>query len=483
MTLHLLSCALSSTLHTAVDADACTEVLNTLRGRHFPALDQYLRLHQRLYQADSRGPVARAVGATDLFIRACSPDGFVREKALRDFVQYPGRLALAAALLRCDDWVPQVQARAIDLVTSLIVADDSSLFDFLELLLALQERERFSEAVWQPLIVPRMRQLSSTAVNACWSATTHASAPARLFAYQTLSGAEPEIAIRAAQQAITDVAPSVARWGLAQAMKFPSRTITLTALAQGLRHPIAVIRAHALRLLAQLDANGARRAVEEALFSDTYVLRNAAIHLLKTCYGDAPINYYRDAIDTRDPMKEDNALIALADMATPEDAVRMRPWINHRRRELRAAALRIAERAKPDDFRQLVEQALTDSASKVVREALTLAENNGWLSRQLLEEHFAITTAPITQRCLISTAHRLDKWNGIAVLLQWYRTSVGETRNHAAREISHWIHSEPNKFAPLRAGLRLEITSALDALKQSDPSIYWDAIAFAVRSS
>jgi hypothetical protein len=177
MTLHLLSCALSSTLHTAVDADACTEVLNTLRGRHFPALDQYLRLHQRLYQAGSRGPVARAVGATDLFIRACSPDGFVREKALRDFVQYPGRLALAAALLRCDDWVPQVQARAIDLVTSLIVADDSSLFDFLELLLALQERERFSEAVWQPLIVPRMRQLSSTAVNACWSATTHASAP------------------------------------------------------------------------------------------------------------------------------------------------------------------------------------------------------------------------------------------------------------------------------------------------------------------
>src|SRR5262249_44031593 len=44
-----------------------------------------------------------------LFVAACHASGFIRERAVNAFEDYPSRVALAIALIRCDDWVEPVQ--------------------------------------------------------------------------------------------------------------------------------------------------------------------------------------------------------------------------------------------------------------------------------------------------------------------------------------------------------------------------------------
>jgi hypothetical protein len=51
-----------------------------------------------------------------LFMESCSGNGYVREEALRALKLNVSRLACAAALIRANDWVPQVNRLAVDMI-------------------------------------------------------------------------------------------------------------------------------------------------------------------------------------------------------------------------------------------------------------------------------------------------------------------------------------------------------------------------------
>jgi len=478
---YTLCLALSRTLNRTITEDACTTALFGLESVHFPLLDQQLR-HCWWHNAyDGESDSISTSSDTALFMAACDPSGFRREQALRDFEARPGRLAVAAALLRCDDWVPQVQARAIALLRSIVAENSGSLFDFIDLLLILRERERFSEQAWNPLIVPLMQQPSN--VDHCWTATVRGSSRARLFAYQLLVRTAPATTEAASLQAIDDLAPSVAAWGLSMAAHLPSADTVLAVIMRASQHPLASIRAQALRLHVEHDAADAHAAVEAALFSATHSLRNAAIHLSKTRYGEAPLLRYRAAIDTEEPFNAEVAVMALADLATAEDANRLRIWMRARRAALRISALNGLARAKPEDLRSLVSSALMDSSPKVVRQAVAIAQREIGLSREMLQNAYSQVTAPPIKHTLIRATHELDKWSGLALLLLWHRQPDDATAEALELELNRWVRDEARRFTPLGDALKNEILQALKQQRSGDTRIHWSRIEFALNSS
>ncbi|MBB4126604.1 hypothetical protein GGR77_001894 [Xanthomonas translucens] len=478
---YTLCLALSRTLNHPITEEACIKALSGLASAYFPVLDQQLR-HYWWHDAYNGEPDNISTSSeTALFMAACDRSGFRREQALRDFGARPGRLAVAAALLRCDDWVPQVQAQAIALLRSIVTENSGSLFDFIDLLLILRERERFSEQAWNRLIVPLMQQPSN--VDHCWAATVKGSPRARLFAYQLLVRTAPNTTEAASLQAIDDLAPSVAAWGLSMAAHLPSAGKVLAAIKRASRHPLASIRAQALRLHVEHDAADAHAVVAAALFSATHSLRNAAIHLSGTRYGEAPLLRYRAAIDTEEPVNAEVAVIALADLATAEDANRLRPWMQAHRAVLRISALSGLARAKPEDLRSLVSSALMDSSPKVVRQAVAIAKREIGLSREMLHDAYSQVTAAPIKHTLIRATHELDKWNALALLLLWHQQADDATAETLELELNRWVRDETRRFTPLGDALRNEIHQALKQQRSGDTEIHWSHIEFALNSS
>lgn len=287
----------------------------------------------------------------------------------------------------------------------------------------------------------------------------------------------------ASLQAVGDLAPSVAAWGLSMAAHLPSADKVLAAIKRASQHPLASIRAQALRLHVEHDAADAHAAVEAALFSATHSLRNAAIHLSRTRYGEAPLLRYRMAIDSQQPFNAEVAVIALADLATAEDANRLRSWMQARRAVLRISALNGLARAKPEDLRSLVSSALMDSSPKVVRQAVAIAQRDVGLNREMLHNAYSQVTASPIKHTLIRATLKLDKWNALALLLLWHYQADEATADALALELNRWVRDETRRFTPLGDGLRNEIHRALKQRRSDDTGIRWSQIEFALNSS
>lgn len=112
----------------SIDGSSAVARLEDLSPTQLLELDRVLRfgwwdmgdgpgqlLPMRLVPIDGRRPEDDAF----LFVASSHPNGFVREQAVLTLKHYPGRLALAAALIRCDDWVHEVRVAASELLVHL----------------------------------------------------------------------------------------------------------------------------------------------------------------------------------------------------------------------------------------------------------------------------------------------------------------------------------------------------------------------------
>jgi hypothetical protein len=119
---HSLATALG--LVTRVDGILPEEAPGKLHSLDFLmllSLDQALRPgHWVPFESSSGNPGPLPTPITEisteitayLFTAACNRNGFIRQRALNAFDHFPDRLAVAAALIRCDGWVPPVQQAA-----------------------------------------------------------------------------------------------------------------------------------------------------------------------------------------------------------------------------------------------------------------------------------------------------------------------------------------------------------------------------------
>lgn len=474
-----LAIALNQSLRIDHDVDGAPYALCRQAGHRLPAIDDSIR--RLAWKPTMPGgvwplqmPPPEEESDAQLFCVGCHADGHLRERALRLARERPSRLAIALALIRCDDWVPQVRETAVETLRLQIEADPAVVFAQIDLLLALRGRQRFDAGVWRTLIEPALLAPERHAER--WTLLEHGHGKARLLACTLILRADPDRIAQLALRAVRDRDPVIARWALRDLS--PQAGIAHgpdgfreDMLAQSLRHPSASVRAQALRVRGTTPDAAYTGLIRDALLDASASVRAVAIHAARQLDMDARA-VFRDAIDRGESPWNRHALQALGDCADAEDLDRLQPWLHHPAGESRCAALRGALRAGIDDPAGVLREALTSPSGKVVSLALKLgATVPSFMTRDTLAGAFAAATSGATRKRLLDATHRIDRWSALDCLLDCLTQAAHD--EDVLTALRAWANETGNRFAPLSAARRLSLLARIDAMTPHTMHLAW----------
>lgn len=474
-----LATAIGKVLLQPIVPESAATILATLPTKRLLILDQALRYGSWGYDAgrSSRGNVSvvsmsgnREDIEAYLFTAACDSSGFMREQALVTFRKFPGRLALVAALIRCDDWVHQVQAEAETLLKYCIDKGYvEELFSLMDLLLALKERQRFSAGIWPRLIEPALKDRSNT--DALLRSSRTGTAHSRLYCYTLLTETRVDILQETYRHAVKDESPGIALWALKNCTEQQAYS---ELLSLALKHPHSAVRAEAVRQLTALDPAGSLTLLQSTIFDRASAPRNAAAYLLRQHFQIEAVKYWRDCLDNETGKRTYYAFNALAEVATSDDVDRLMPWIKNTKGAIRATAFKALLKIKPSSASELAGMAITDSSTKVINEILRF-----WISDPLLIDRDTLHTAYMAQKSnrakvrLINAARYLGRWASLEVLLDWYPIATPDIREAIHNELYYWKFRQAYQYTKLPPETGAIIKKQLIALKKSDRDHDW----------
>lgn len=452
--------ALAHSSGRQVSPHRAAERLQYLPAHRYLILDQSVRTHLSEYERLPAQSTQEPREAAQLFIQGCDRDGHLRQRALQTMHKHPGRLATALALIRCDDWVPQVRDEAMALLRDIVHREGSEpLFELGGLLSRLRGRQRMQAQAWPELIEPALQRTASATR---WRVISSGDAQARALAYAYTLDAEPDRAHELGLYAITDVDPVNARWALeVVAPRLPAPLHHGLAKA-GLLHPQARIRAQAVRLLSAEQAD-TLTLLEQRILDPAAAPRGAAIYLLRHRHGVDPLPLWRAALENGSAAQAHAALLAIADHGQPEDTARLLPWLQHRAGAVRAVALRALARTGTSEALDRLPAALSDPSVKVRRQALALYQRlPGVLNAETLGAAFQIAADEATRSTLAQATRLLDRWQALALLLQsWKQTPESLALRD---EVANWGAARSGAATHLPATLRSELEILLDEI-------------------
>lgn len=468
--------------------DAVTR-LPDLSGTELLALDPKLRIRQWSHWHDPtparRVPLTeissdREEAAAYLFVAACDASGFVRQRALEAFHHYPGRLAVSAALIRCDDWVSEVRIAAKKLLDAVVDAKPALLVENLDLVVRLRVRQRFGDMPWYAailslLVSPDVRgQFWRWALGGAWDV--------RKFALELIASTGADSLDAAISHALRDADFRVALWGLAQLKAAPglARQEFLRELAQ---HPASSVRAAAVRMALEVDSDLGLSLVNLGLADMATEPRTAAAYILEHRFGQSPLPIWRAVLPGPESPRRRAALLGLCDYAAPEDASPIAAEARHRSARIRAAALRGLWRALSTELAVYLERALSDPAKMVVARALELyARSNETLRSDTLAPMFA-SAGDSRLRTLLRGTRLMDKWQGLRLLLRLAGSKEPRRKSIVNAEIRHWILACSRRFTTPPAEMAEEILGLLEVLRADDSehSELWRTLADILR--
>jgi hypothetical protein len=461
--------------------------LRALPVQKMLALDEELRRSAYYLNEASVGrnfvlsPAAAPLEETTayLFSACCHPNGHIREASLKALGNQPDRLAFAAALIRCDDWVPQVQRGAEGLLTRLLDSDSAStVFELLPLFVRLNKRKRISEEIWPQRVEPSLRLPSFK--DARWNGTRIPDSEVRAYAYRLVFEADPERRREAIVQASADLHPKISIWALGLAGTLPSGEAQSLA-RHALRHRHSGVRSQALRMYAELGTADLREVLEAFLFDAARGPRDAAVFLLDQHFKDAALRHWRDALDSKTLVHRQIALVALSYAAAPEDVGRLEPLFKDSSARIRAFALRGLVRAGTAHADRYLVAALKDASAFVIRYALYLASKQKQLfALKDLQEAFEFASTEATRRQLSFASRLLGKWESLEFLLWlttvewWGISSVG---------IDRWLVAANRRFTTLEENTRSRLLNQLREVAARMPDNRWSRIEVILRRS
>lgn len=407
-----------------------------------------------------------------LFAACCHSNGHIREASLKALGNQSDRLAFAAALIRCDDWVPQVQRAAAEVLNRLLDSDSAStIFELLPLFVRLGSRKRISEEIWPQRVEPRLRLPIFR--DSRWSGTRSPHSETRAYAYRLVFDADLERRQEAIVQASADRHPKISIWAMSLAGTLPS--LEAQSLARdALRHSHAGVRAQALRLYAELGTADLREVLEAFLFDAARGPRDAAVFLLDQRFKDAALRHWREALDSKTSVHRHIALLALSYAAGPEDVGRLEPFLKDSSARIRAFALRGLVRADAAQADQYLVAALKDSSAFVIRYALYLASKHSQLfALEDLREACEFASTEATRRQLSFASRLLGKWDSLEFL--FWLTTV-EWWGIASVGIDRWLVAANRRFTSLDEHTRVRLLDQLQEVAARVPDARWSQI-------
>lgn len=381
-----------------------------------------------------------------LFVSASYYDGYVREQALRDFAGYPGRLALAVALVRCDDWVEPIRREAERLLGRLLLQDDSLLFESLDLALRLRVRARFRDGVWARRIEPSLR--SPRHAQARWALTTHASPLVREWAYPAIADCDPERREDACLAALNDPHPRIALHAL-RGLSLNTRASERDArLAHATTFTHAAVRTEALRQVQRFGLPNAREQLRQALLDRAAGPRRVAAYLLKTHYGENAAAHWRPIAATADSRDARAALVSLCDCAQLQDVDLLKRWFEHPTPTLRGHALRGLIRAHTPDLQSVLAQAIQDHNAKVMKAALAAFTSGAApMTLAILQRAWDRHGDPGHRAKFIAATTLIDKWQALGFLLQALaQDTTARLQRWIVHHLREWSYTARYRF-------------------------------------
>ena len=462
--------------------DESLAALERATGEELLRFDEECRDYQHDYRATHRLKLPRIDSARPrevieearLFFHSCTRNGHERERALRRLRWFNVRLTCAAALIRANDWVPQVRRIAHDHVIAIAkTAQAAQFLGMLDLVLALRRRHRFEES-WQivegALVEQRWRAQRAAALS-----TTDART--RRFAFELVLRADSDTSQSALVAAVGDPSPVIACWAIAAARRSftgdPLQTILRGALASRLGR----VRADALRCYAAAGFSDTADVLHAALFDAAHSPRNVAAFEVQRTLNESPLPLWRAAFDRGAHVAAIAA--ALAEHGDATDQERLRSQLSHRRSRIRALALRGLWRTGAPDAAQHLDAALLDSSAQYAGAAIDIyAHSSEKPDRASLATALARATSPGLRHRLIIAARLLGKWEALGFLLELHLNGPDHDEQPLDFALRRWEQGFNRTFTQPSPAPRNEISGALAALRGARPSKHWARIAY-----
>lgn len=263
-----------------------------------------------------------------LFLGASHGNGYIREQVVELLSQFPGKLALAAALIRCADWVPMVRGAAQKAVVELLdLCASEDVAAVWPLVIRMRSRERL-DGDWFARCVEGW-MLRSESSSLLMNILSSQSAKLRAWGYEKCLGNRSDLAIDLLDSAVSDPDPRIALLALKYSVRECGRQRTRNLATVGLTAHHPVLRRESLRLLASLDEALPREIIHGALRDKAAGVRAVAAFLLRERYSEQAVAYWRSVIDRDITRPTLGALASLADNAEAEDVSRFRRWLDH----------------------------------------------------------------------------------------------------------------------------------------------------------
>lgn len=469
--------ALAGARLATFDAATAWRTLNTLDGRQLLQVESAFREFSWEFSPGSKGrTLAAAETATEpdraaayRFAAACSADGFERQAALEAIGVQPHRLDLAVALIRAQDWVPQVRDAARGARLEILWSPVTDLvFETFDLTVLLRARGRggATDDVYESCLRGDLNR------DRRWRLTRHRDLHCRQAAYELMLEVDADISDEVLLQACGDPSLGIALWALGQDAGHPVLGSLLDA-ADRHRHP--AVRAQSLRLREQSHPDAKR--LRDAVFDAARGVRNAAAYLLRTSHQEEALPLWRNAFDLASPPLADIAAAALAEHAEAVDVPRLQRLFVHASSRLRSMALHSLVRLKIPDLPEFLSHALDDPATRVRREAIRAYRSGEHVLDPALLEAVYLRAVIDSQRIsLLNAAAALGKWDALAFLLARADDADETQFRLLAPSLERWREHANASYVTLSDARRAELLDALERAAQRHPGYRWETI-------
>ncbi|MBM7130676.1 hypothetical protein [Dyella mobilis] len=470
------------------DVAPIESVLESLPVEHLIDIDESLRSYYgtpfRDWPANAMAVIASSKMTSSmrqslLFLAASHSNGRIREQVLELLPQFPGRLTLAASLIRCADWVPivrDVAQKASVQLLDLCAGEDVAAIWPLAIRLKVRERldrEWFSSCVegWM------LRSESSQWLLSQFSAKN---TKVRAWAYEKSLEANLSIGINLLDSAISDPNPRIALHALRYSAHRCDEGRAQSLAKRGLDAAHPIIRRESLRVLAALDASLPRETIHRMLRDKASGVRSLASFLLRERFSEQAIDYWRSVVDSDVQRPTMGALTSLVDKAEAEDVPRFKRWLDHPRGLVHTLCIRgivkVDGQFSDAEFLRIVstpsERLQRELAAIVRRGAIPLDLH------RLMATLSADTATSHTRESLRGLLRELSHWDRLAMVLGvhpngqvellWFVTVLGD-----------WL-ADSNCYAPLGPARRSSLLAVLEKRRDEIDDIAYSQIEQAI---
>lgn len=393
------------------------------------------------WRALRRAELSRTDSMPVVCAASCHWSGYLREAAVERLDGAAEPRVLPFLLLRLNDWVPQVAARAYAAAERRVDASHAAAWlEWLPLLERLGPATRRSADPLVARVDALLREPSQRDVLVGGLVAREVGTRRRAIRVLAASPPPPDAAALVAR--VLADPDAVAR---TEALALADRWLDDEALARLapvlLAEPLPWTRSRALSLLARrLDGRAERRLREAILDAGAPVRQVARHHLARLGVAGDWAATCREALAAAPaPARVAAALAALAESGSPGGVAVAAAWLTHPRATVRREAVRAVGALDADGYREWLLAMLADPSARVARAARGALSRASTLDLDQLRQ--AVRTVPNAHGRLeaLALASRLPKWDGIVLLLEAIGSGDAAVRERASRRVADWI--------------------------------------------